>query len=319
MSDFMVNLVQELALKRQILEKTAKSYVRILFRLNGDKPYSNLSFLRHRDVVKQRIETYAQSSQKQALTAIVAVLSLVKDKPAYKKLHQAYYDELMGSPPRPEGRSAKQEKVWKSWDWVLSHQKRLAEEVGKMSGVVAPRDAGKLSVRDWSKALEYLVLSLYTLIPPRRNEYQIMKIAMQDKHATDTNFNYCVLGSKRLIFHKYKTASKYGVQKQDIPPELWAVIETYLSHYPVPYKKKSVFLLVHADGTPFTAVNSITRILHHVFGEDIGSSMLRHIYLTDKYGDEKGEMSEDAEKMGHSVAVQQGVYVLPDDKHECKS
>jgi hypothetical protein len=37
--------------------------------------------------------------------------------------------------------------------------------------------------------------------------------------------------------------------------------------------------------------------------------MLRHIYLSSKYGDIKEEQQQDAEAMGHSVSEQQGVYV----------
>jgi hypothetical protein len=39
--------------------------------------------------------------------------------------------------------------------------------------------------------------------------------------------------------------------------------------------------------------------------------MLRHIYITHKYGDTKKEMEKDAEAMGHSVAEQQQVYNKP--------
>jgi hypothetical protein len=38
--------------------------------------------------------------------------------------------------------------------------------------------------------------------------------------------------------------------------------------------------------------------------------MLRHIFLTEKYGGSKvDEKEEDARKMAHSVAVQQAIYV----------
>jgi hypothetical protein len=59
-----------------------------------------------------------------------------------------------------------------------------------------------------------------------------------------------------------------------------------------------------------TAVNSITRILNKIFGKKVGSSMLRHIFLSDKYGEVKGEMADDAKAMGHSVDEQQNTYVV---------
>jgi hypothetical protein len=48
-----------------------------------------------------------------------------------------------------------------------------------------------------------------------------------------------------------------------------------------------------------------------VFGKKVGSSMIRHIFLTDKYKDTLEEMKKDSEAMGHSVA-QQKDYVRTD-------
>jgi len=70
-------------------------------------------------------------------------------------------------------------------------------------------------------------------------------------------------------------------------------------------------LLVEASGEPLVAVNAITRILNKIFGKKVGSSMLRHIFVTDKYGGVKKEQIKDALAMGHSVAEQQNVYNVP--------
>ena len=60
--------------------------------------------------------------------------------------------------------------------------------------------------------------------------------------------------------------------------------------------------LVNADGSPLESVNAITRILNRVFGKNVGSTMLRHIYLSSKY--DVKEMDDDAEKMAHSSGLQ---------------
>ena len=77
--------------------------------------------------------------------------------------------------------------------------------------------------------------------------------------------------------------------------------------------------LVSSDGTPITAVNAITRVLNRIFGKKVGSSMLRHIYLSNKYGDKLEEMKDDAEKMAHSLAQQKESIktdALPSDEME---
>jgi hypothetical protein len=62
--------------------------------------------------------------------------------------------------------------------------------------------------------------------------------------------------------------------------------------------------LVHYDGSPFIAINSITRVLNRIFGKNVGSSMLRHIYLSSKYGDVKNEQAKDSKAMSHSIGMQ---------------
>jgi hypothetical protein len=68
-------------------------------------------------------------------------------------------------------------------------------------------------------------------------------------------------------------------------------------------KAKEFPLLVAHNGTPITQANAITRILNGVFEKKIGSSMLRHIYLSSKMNID--EMKDDATAMGHSLNEQQ--------------
>jgi hypothetical protein len=71
--------------------------------------------------------------------------------------------------------------------------------------------------------------------------------------------------------------------------------------------------LVNADGSALTAVNAITRILVGCLEKKLYSSMLRHIYLSDKY--DVAEMKEDADAMGHSLS-QQRAYLKGDGVSE---
>jgi hypothetical protein len=76
-------------------------------------------------------------------------------------------------------------------------------------------------------------------------------------------------------------------------------------------KKKSgvIPFLTDFEGNTFDSVNAITRMLNKVFGKKIGVSMLRNIYLTDKYGDQLKELKQDAHDLGTSTNVIQSHYV----------
>ena len=151
-------------------------------------------------------------------------------------------------------------------------------------------------------SIEYVVMSLYTMSPPRRNQdYQFMKVVKTASQANNQDFNYYIMDDHRFVFNKYKTAKAHGEQTFVIPDELVNSINLYLSKHPAT-KKKPFDFLVNFDGSPLQSVNSITRILNRIFGKNVGATMLRHIYLSSKYDVE--EMNKDAEQMGHTSGMQ---------------
>jgi integrase len=137
-----------------------------------------------------------------------------------------------------------------------------------------------------------------------------MNVIKIDEPSLPTDTNFLAYDTKEFIFNTYKTSKKSGQQKEAIPEPLMTVINLYFKFHPLikgkkPTKASSVPFLVYYSGKPLDKVNSITRILNKVFGKSVGSSMLRHIWLTHKYGDTIQEQQKDAEAMGHSVAQQQ--------------
>jgi len=313
-TDFMMSLHKDFQTERNVSDSTASQYIKSLYSLNNSRPFSNLAWLKNKESVDQRISEFAESTQKTLLSVIVSALSLVKDKPTYKRIYSQYYTQMMAKSKeqREKDTSEKtetQEQNWLDWDVVMSHQERLKNDAAQLNG----KD---LTPNQWDTMLSYMLLSLFTNFDPRRNQdYQYMYVVKSPKQATDSDKNYITLTEPRqFIFNKYKTAKSHGTQTFDVPKSLDSVLNVYLSSHPLlksswsqPLEKKAttktcVPLLVSHDGTPLTAVNAITRILNRIFGKRVGSTMLRHIYLSNKY--DVAEMNETAEKMGHTGAVQ---------------
>lgn len=212
----------------------------------------------------------------------------------------------------PNVKTAKQEENWLSWDVVQAHEGRLKQEAEALVGK-------QLNSAGWDTLLSFMVLSLYTKFAPRRNQdYMFMKVVGDVKKATEEGMNYLVLGATpKFVFRKYKTSKKHGEQVFDVPKELLEPLGLYLSAHPlltktaksplakkVGAKSEGVPFLVHLDGTPLTAVNSITRVLNKIFGKRIGATALRHIYLSDKYGEVLDEQKQDSEAMAHGMNQQ---------------
>jgi len=56
----------------------------------------------------------------------------------------------------------------------------------------------------------------------------------------------------------------------------------------------------------------ITRLLNTVFGKSIGSSMLRNMYLSNKYSNIVEDLKKDTKNMGTSVGVALSTYIKED-------
>ena len=316
MADFLATLSKALVSDRGVSESTANLYLRTLLMLNDKKPFTTLAFLKKKDAVAAKLETYADSTKKGILAAIVSILSLYKDKATYKAIYKHFYDLMMAKSKevkeaesaRAGEKSEKQQKNWSSWEEVKKKEEELYKEAAELM------NRKHLTAPEAEKLLQCVVLSLYTKIQPRRNQdYLNMLVVKKWSEDMSADHNYLDLTGNQFVFNKYKTAKKYGVQKIAIPSDLLDILVPYLKHNPLWKESKgkaAVPFLVSPGGVPITALNGITRILNKIFGKKIGSSMLRHIFLSDKYSALKDDMAEDAAAMGHSVAEQQNTYVV---------
>jgi hypothetical protein len=315
MADFLATLSKALVSDRGVSESTANLYLRTLLMLNDKKPFTTLAFLKKKDAVAAKLETYADSTKKGILAAIVSILSLFKDKSSYKTIYKHFYDLMMSKSKevkeaesaRAGEKSEKQKENWSSWEEVKKKEEELYKEAAELM------NRKHLTAPEAEKLLQCVVLSLYTKIQPRRNQdYLNMLVVKKWSEDMSADHNYLDLTGNQFVFNKYKTAKKYGVQKIAIPSDLLDILVPYLKHNPLWKESKgkvAVPFLVSPGGVPITALNGITRILNKIFGKKIGSSMLRTIFLTDKYSDLKEEQEADSRAMGHSVALQQGTYV----------
>jgi integrase len=308
-SEFMEDLRKKLIESKGVAESSAKAYLRNMFMLNDKQPFTTLAFLRKKEAILEKIKDYAPSTQKTIVASIVSVLSTVSDKPTYKGVYKFYYDEMMGkakaeSETKPNQKTAKQKEIWMSWKEICD----IMEQYRNKMFEYAPKKT--LTPTEYDHLLQTLILSLYVYTPPRRNQdYLNMEVVKKWTEKMETDRNYLVLSTKKFVFNKYKTAKKYGTQEIEIPEKLMEILEVYFKHHPMAKALKSkgeieVPFLVSMDGVRITAVNAITRLLNKIFGKKIGSSALRHIFLSDKYGGMLMEQKEDSTAMAHSLNQQ---------------
>jgi hypothetical protein len=282
---------------RKLEESTINLYLKQLRQLNDNKPITNLKFLANPEEIDKKIEKYKPNTQRNKLIAIVSIL---KEMPNSKKLLDIYFDKLLKlnqniTQNDTGDKTETQKENWLDWKEVEEVKFNLKNEVDKF------KSKKNLTSEGYNDILKYLILSLYTDIPPRRNkDYQHMIVV--DKEPKELQkLNYLILKPKMtFLFNDYKSIRTHGKQEFDIPPQLQDTIKLYLKHKD---KSSNIFLL-DSNGNPFKNVNSLTYILNKIFGKKIGSSMLRHIYLSGKYQDVSKEQKDDSKKMAHTIGTQ---------------
>jgi len=285
---------------KPISDSSKKLYTRNLMKLNNDQPITNFNFLKDPKSILNMIKEYKPTTQRSYIIAICTVLKNSKHQDLYNK----YFEILSNFNNQLKVRTDKSEKQEKNW---LSN-----DNIDKISNELKSMVVKKVrNKEEYNTLLNYMVLLLYTLHPPRRNiDYSLMKIS---NNMNDDMFNYLDMDKKQFIFNNYKTQHTYRSVVVPIENELMKVISLYLSNHPEKSKLKNknynVHFLKSFYNEDIKASQQITRILNKIFGKNIGSSMLRNMYLTNKYGDMVEELKDDTKSMSTSVGVALNNYI----------
>jgi len=285
---------------KEVKESSINLYMNNLKRLNDGEEVKNFNFLKDPDVILKKLEHYKPNTRRSYLISIV---SMLKNQEKMKKPFKIYYDLMMQMNKDLQtntDKSETQKENWISQDQVKEIYNNVKEQIqDKINNK-------KINSIDWEKLINYVVLSLYVLQPPRRcMDFLKMKFINSYDDSLNKEYNYLDITNKKFYFNNFKTAKTYKCQEIDINDELYNVLINYIKFHPMKSelkKKKAIIpFLVKHDGEAYTTPNTITRILNKIFHKKISVSMLRNIYLTDKYANENKEKKDDAKAMGTSV------------------
>ena len=112
-----------------------------------------------------------------------------------------------------------------------------------------------------------------------------------------------------LSIGNYKTRKKYGVKKIDLDDKaVLQAMRQWLAVSPNPE-----YILVNIkDGSPMSSLHitqNMTRIFKKHFNKNVGSTLLRHIVLTEKFGKQLQAMEEMADICAHDLSTAHNVYI----------
>jgi len=297
--------------RRNIKEKSINAYLIILKKLNDDRDIDSLDYLNDTENIIKKINEKKLTTQRNYVSAVLTALSCRKDiddndeimliyKDHLKNLNDKY-DEFIESHEKTQSQVDNWCSLIELDDIRKKYKKRIRNEKFIKKETLTTEEKQYLS--------NYIIVSLYTLLPPVRVDYAPMRI-LYDINEDDNETNYLYIKSrnhKEFILNEYKTHRKYGKKIIEIPTELNSVINLYLKFH----KLENSFLF-NNKGSYMTSVD-LTKQIPKAFGEyskkNITLNLLRHIYISEnvqlKSIEQLKKEKDIADVMGHSLAIQQ--------------
>ena len=214
----------------------------------------------------------------------------------FPKELQNLIDELYGKQNKKDKEqklSDKQEVKFVPFAEILTAQKTLAKKENKTA----------------EDMKDYLIISLYTLMPPVRADYgDMMLFPKFDKNRSG---NELIIKEKGMefVFREYKTQKTYGVVRIKVSKPLEKVIQEYLDSL----KATPSYLFGEKEISPSYFAALVEKTMKRVVGKPVGVSLIRHAYITSVYPSLKTIKQKEllARKMMHSTNLQEQ-YNLPE-------
>ena len=289
-------------------EISIKQYEQQLKKLKHLFESDNYDFLSKPKNVENKLEGLHYTSVRNTYNAIIVLLlALNKDK-EYDTLLKEYTelrDEL----------NTKYEEEQKSG--VISEKQKgnfaSMEEINtllsKLKNEVLPlKKKNNLTQKDISTIRSWILFNMLIRIPTRNDASNMLYITQRDykklsqKDKEEHNYLVNERNNMKFIYNVYKTSKKYGENIVPVPAELKPMLRTYLKI--MDYKTGDNIFPLSRNAMSQLLSKTSKRLLN----KSISSTMIRKIYLSNKYGDMKEEMEKDAKIMGHSKETAAAVY-----------
>lgn len=306
-------------LKPNIKDSSINSYLLNIKKIskecfNSDKP--SINYFNVFDIVHDYIEANIKnlSSKKNMMTSILVLVKAYYDINGSSKTKELidkyteYHKDLSVSQDNSyldNIKTTKEDSNWTSRDEIIN-------KIADLKIYLQNKKKTRIYV---DKFQQYLVLNLYTLIPPLRNDYVLVKVMKEINciDELDKTCNYINLNTNELLLCQYKTSKFYGIKTIPLPLELIAIILDWEKIKTEFYdsKLKHGYLLLNTTNAQNMKHNTLTKYINKIFyPKKISSTLLRKIYLSEKYPvlNTYREMQQDSYIMGHNIDMARKVY-----------
>lgn len=289
----MENIKEEIKKQRPNLSTSSvNSYYSILKNLykklneGKEEDFKNDFFKKEKESILKHLESMPPKKRKTILSALVIYVDCDKTRDEYRK---QMMDDIKVSKEEDIAQKRDDSKDWIEWTDVINIYNALRKD----TYYLMKSKADELTPKELNLIQDYVLLSLYVLIAPRRSmDY----IELKFRNYKPDEDNYIDFNKNKIYFNKYKTAKFYKTQVIDLPRDLKNILKKWYDF------NKNDYLLIDTNGNKLNQVK-LNQRLNKIFDMKISVNALRHSYLTNKYGNIPAlkDMLETADNMGHSL------------------
>ena len=287
-----------------IKANSAAAYATSL-RLLAPDGATSLDFLQDTDKIISKLEKYKHTTRRNYLNAVIVVMrgmeGSAEQLKKYEKLRDKYNEEYVDQ-VQSHTKTERQKEIWIDWPDYLEIVDKLAKEVKGFK-------PGEWTTKQKQAYQDYLLCLFYSHYP-LRNDLSHTKVISKKEYNNLTEeqkkkANFVVKHNSNkyfLVLNEYKTSKKYGEKNIEIDQDLLKPLRKWFRH------NSTDFLFINTATEDALSSNGITKVLNRIGrrfrGKPFGSSILRHSYLSHKYGKVNEDKEKDADIMGHSVSTQ---------------
>ncbi len=314
-----VEVFESIRAKRpKLKDNSIKMYELLLEKLQKmfgvEKEYD---FLKDVDKVKEKLSAYHYTSQRNYYNAIAVLLMALNSEKEYDELIEEYLNlrEELNAKYKSENESGVISEKQKNNFVPFEDIKKMIKSMEKEIKFRNLKKKESLSIQDRELMMAWCIFNTL-LRMASRNDMAGQKLItktmynkLSDEDKKNTNYLLKEKGGMTMIVNQYKTSAKYGEKLIDVPKELVKIFNVYIKVMGI---KAGDVLYTNSKNTPLNR-NQISQLLlkysQKYLGKNISTNMMRKIVATHEVGEQSQKMKDLADKMGHSVSVQQLVYV----------
>lgn len=271
--------------KKPLDSKTKISYITYIRKMRECLDCNLAVSLKDPDLVMKKLNAaFEKSVVKKSLTALQCVirsntpLNSFIDVKHWSEIHNkySYNDKEESSKNDSKGED------WPSYEEILSIARSLNDD-------------------EPNQCYDKILLLLYTVVPPQRNDY--WKLHLINNNELPETENYLVLDQKMIVLKNYKTFSTYGTMMILLPDEIMKVIHKSL----IKNKRKYLFTQRKRGITdkPYKNADSFddwaNRTLRFYIKKNINLTKLRTIFADSLSVNRKGRSKFEQDLISHAM------------------